>query len=1065
MACFCISDNPGNPVLKFFHQSVELLKGIPRIPWENKLLSRNLQNHWRNLVVAALLVAGVAMALLTSCSGGVKKGGSLGWTVDIVAGAKQVALPKRPFANPVEIFVKDPNGSPVIDATVEFRLVDESLIGKENITQDVIDKAWNTPSAAQTSSDAAVRTAAIAAAKAAGKDAKKAEADIEERVGRIDQFEQRTDRLGRAKVWVIAPMAFNKNVAILAKAGADISASYSYAVLSTPDLKEGSRLYLSTTNEKKEKAGAEFDIWITIADSEGKVASSFEGFRRLKIESAPSTSWAGFAPEFPNGEIDCVFSGGRCLVPRGPFKLRVPQNVNFKLSFVDDSVKAIEDYIQVTPDTERAHIVVKDKSGRPEDGAKVITKIEMPAGTNAQYTSAWIDANGNYLDEVTTATWSIDSERLETGLTPKINNATTGPAFGQIINFSPLKTGTGFLTVSAENKQLLSPISVVVPANEQTKWAFRINGQATGIGEIKAGTCVDVDIFASDDYGNINPNIKGEQFLTLTMENTESGPVLAKDAHWGDVTPLGQKLENRLIIMTEGLARSVQKACFYDATLNGTGTVAKPRLKVVGPNNKSNTDFVGYVDLDIVKNKPSRLMIMKGGKIDKDSENVCTRKTSEKLGDPCLVFVSGTTEKLRLALVDGAGNWIRDVKATWREENTSSGLPNMAISAATNASDDSSFVMNSSGTGSLVATGSGFSPEEIDQLGTTGQEISYQYEIVSEVPAKLTTELVGKTFATAGQDFEVRAFVLDAKGQIVRRKRVEQTFGREKYYRAEPFSLSPITNGSKAIFSSFNNCHMKNAYTKGALAPDDQITVTGSVTEGVLTLANQKLKLLRASGKYGAQDACEQTLQVSTTFLLDNISFTLSTNADNKYEVRAGDLSFVRIRSASNAEVGDTNDGSDMTMDPACVDNVQSRGCHVAIPTGKNRDIYVAGYDAYGNFIGNINSQFSWTNKLSADGLTENYLPSEALNPDPALIGTVGAKSIQVKLSAPATKNQSGAGTVTATTVGSNKTVTSTYFDFVSEVATDFITEFVEPDTQNPKVYWSSKNGTPTSPT
>ncbi|MFZ9520794.1 MAG: hypothetical protein ACO3A4_09975, partial [Silvanigrellaceae bacterium] len=275
------------------------------------MLSRDLRKDWRNLIAVTFVTAAAAFALLASCSGGVKQGGSLGWTVDIVAGAKQIALPKRPFANPIEIFVKDPSGAPVIDASVEFRLVDESLIGKENITPDVLAKAWNTESAAQTSSDSAVRTAAIAAAKAAGKDSKKAEADIEERVGRIDQFEARTDRLGRAKVWVIAPVMFNRTIAVLAKAGSDISQSYSYAILATPDLKDGSNLFVDTTGNKKEAAGAEFDITITIVDSEGRIASSFEGLKKMKLEAAPSTSWAGFAPEFPTGEFDCQFSGGR----------------------------------------------------------------------------------------------------------------------------------------------------------------------------------------------------------------------------------------------------------------------------------------------------------------------------------------------------------------------------------------------------------------------------------------------------------------------------------------------------------------------------------------------------------------------------------------------------------------------------------------------------------------------------------------------------------------------------------------------------------------------------------
>jgi len=249
---------------------------------------RDIQNIWKNLSVVAVVTT-LALFLLMGCSGGVKEGqaGNLGWSVSVVEGSKQIALPKRPYANPLEISVMDPSGQPVIDASVEFRLVDDTLVGKENITPEKvtltpekISELWKSTIAKQSSSNPAVRNAAIAAAREEGKDAKQAEADIEERVGRIDQFEARTNAKGRAKVWVVSPTFFNKTVVVLARAGAELSASYSYGVLQTSDLKSGARLFLSTNNQNKEKAGSEFDIWITIADSDGKIASSFEGYKK-----------------------------------------------------------------------------------------------------------------------------------------------------------------------------------------------------------------------------------------------------------------------------------------------------------------------------------------------------------------------------------------------------------------------------------------------------------------------------------------------------------------------------------------------------------------------------------------------------------------------------------------------------------------------------------------------------------------------------------------------------------------------------------------------------------------
>lgn len=1029
---------------------------------------RCFQNHWRNLGAVHLMAALSLLFLTLSCSDGVKQIPPLGWKVDVLAGSKQVSLPKRPFPNPVEVTVKDPSGQPVIEGVIEFRLVEESTLGgTENVSTDKIIEAWKNEAAALTSSNTAIRTAAIAAKKSSASGAAAPEVDIEERVGRIDQFDSRTNKEGKAKVWVIAPALFNKKIAVLAQAGPEDNASYSFALLSTSDLKEGSRLVLETANSNKEKVGKEFDITITIVDTEGRVASTFEGFRKLKIEASPSTSWAGFKPEFPNGEIDCQFSGGRCLVPRGPFRLRVPEKVKYRLSFADNLVNPIEGDIEATPDGERAFIAVKNFQGPPPVDSKPTTSLTLPAGTNAQFTAAWIDVNGNYLEEVAEATWNIDSVRLLSGLTPKLNSLSDAPAFGNLINFSPSKSGTGLLTVSAENKSLIAPIVVTVPAADQTKWAFRINGQDVGIAPIKAGTCVDVDIFASDNFGNINPNIKGEHTLTLTMESTDTAPVLAKSAHWGDVVNLTQTIVDRKVKFSEGLARSVEKACFYDAT-RPAGATAKPTIKVVGKSELNQVEFLGSLELDIAKNQPNRLMVMNANDpsdIGNNSRNSCTRETREEFGDPCLVFKFGlTTDKLRLGVVDVAGNWLRDVIVEWTDiPDGLGGTPNLTLTSGLTAADFSAVLVNKPGTGKLKAKALAgeLSPEEKAAMGFAAAEnnifIKYNYIAVSGDPNSLTIELPATI--TAGVDFPVSAVVRDASGARVETQLDSKltAAGNETFRFAKPFTVTPDDSAVRILS---NGCHTRNSPgdSFNSASFKDFFNVPGKITNGLLEFTGQSLKINRATQGVGFQAACVMQVKVESKF-----TGTPRKEVQALIQINPSTVKSIKLRGAANGELGDNNDGADLSVSGSCDNKPLIENCHVAIPKGKSRKLFVAGYDEFANFTGNVVSTFEWQNVKPIGAIIVQYEIEDTLQG----LSAAGSSVIDVQVipdkqegDADEFESESGGGVVIATVKDNNSIkVKSTFFDFVSEVAKKYIVDFISPDAENPQVFWSSIDG------
>ncbi|MEY4064048.1 MAG: hypothetical protein RIR26_256, partial [Pseudomonadota bacterium] len=963
--------------------------------------------------------------LVACSSGGVKEGGSLDWSVSILEGSKQISLPRRAFDKPILIQVKDSSGEPVIDAPVEFRLVDSELTGVDNIAVETLEKAWNTETAKLTSSDPSVRSAAVGPN---NQRTSKAQEFVEERVGRIEQSDLRTNKDGRARVWMVAPTYFNRRITVIARVGGEdgFGANYAYAFVSTSAVRDGTRLFITTTNAREEAVGAEFDIYLSVEDKEGRIAATYEGRKKVQIEASPKSSWAQFQPDFPTGVQECDFSGGRCLMPRGPFILRVPEQLNVKVTLLDDSMDPIEEKIIVNGTNEKAFLALKDLPGPPLENSKPLESLTIPPGKVVDLYAAWIDASGNYLGDAENAVWATDSERLALAM------STTR---GKKVTFAPRKTATGLLSVTEDNKQLIRPFPIIVPASEIASWRFRIAGVEPLLDEnlkeippvVKAGECVDVDVYGSDAYGNMVPNLNGESFLTLKIENADTDAVLAQDAHWNEGSA---ELIDQKIKFTDGLAKSVRKACFYDAT-HAAGTA--PQITVRGSNPITAKTLNGSIQMDIRKGLPKKIILTRADIPNATFDSaidVCNRFTAQNLNPsdsrgPCLILGprkfqqpvdendSATSDELlsqnfRAAVVDGAGNFIKYVKmiqVLGQDKSQEAKITPKMESLGTQQIEQYNILADRSSnlTRRMILSydESSNTLSAEDKKSIEGLTISYDYRVASRNPVSILPFFVyGENLnnrlgaITAGKKFRVRAELKDAQGASVSYKKNTVRSSRHvslDYDQLYPYNTSFSIETLK--FLSPDDCHLKEANQLASASGfgngmhqtviDSKDDIDSSkflplITEGIADLgAGVEFQLNRANT--GANAACETKMQMSIT--LDDNSNVRLIAPDVVVTVRAEPvISKIQLRSQPNNEGMNMNDLLECNIflsDIKTSSSFKSTQCHDVMTTSNTavgKTFYITGFDRFKNSTsGDPNVQadetveFNWVNSPTVE--------------------------------------------------------------------------------------------------
>ncbi|NBX16451.1 MAG: hypothetical protein EBR09_03695 [Proteobacteria bacterium] len=633
------------------------------------------QNLW-NLLISFSIFRASAAALLfwtivSACSPSVTSmdqlNQGLNWTSAVVEGGNPTAMPKRTLEAPVVVLILDANKAPVRDASIEAVLVD--LDPTENIEQalaaDVLQKKWE------------LKLTQSVAAKAAsgGASANSTQAsDDDEKLGRIEKLDARTDSAGKARIWLRASTLFNKTVRLIVRAGQSgvFGASYASTVIKTNDYKSGAKISIKTDNDRKEKAGVPFEMSIVILDNEtGAALKNFEGTHTINIDATPSSSWAGIAPSFPKGEINCKFTGGQCILPRSPFTLVKPEELSVKVSFKEGVVPTLEnEKILVTPNGEKHSLVLKNHAGALRDDSLRILAISKPAGEETSLTAAWIDAAGNYIDDASNVVWSIDNAQLLIG-TNFSGNPTT-------VNFKPLKTGIGYLELSAEGKKTLNPVKLTIPSGPFIKWGVRINNLDNSP-TMTAGSCVTVDVFAADALMNANSEVNFNAIpLRLEIQNGDLQPYVAKRAHF-EGAGAGQYIRTLPVKITNGEASGVEKVCLFDAktTINPKVIVSTATGATPDPKYPSLLSFTGLSDrITVNKGIAERLGLVFN---DGSEKHVCWTYDSTKYldkDDPCIAdefFQSGSPSYLELkpVLFDAAGNVVGAPQSNWQQFHNS----------------------------------------------------------------------------------------------------------------------------------------------------------------------------------------------------------------------------------------------------------------------------------------------------------------------------------------------------------------------------------------------------------
>ncbi|MEY4065939.1 MAG: hypothetical protein RIR26_2147, partial [Pseudomonadota bacterium] len=1033
---------------------------------------------------------------LLSCSGGVKEGGNLGWTVGIAAGSGQTVLPRRPFKDPVEILLKDSSGNPVGDASVEFRLVESSLLGSEAPTNSDIEKAWNNPAAEMTSSDAAIRIKAISKANESRTAGTNTGESIEDRVGRIDQADTKTDAQGKARAWIIAPSLFEKTIALVAKVGntGDFEATYSYAFLNTSDVRTGAKLSLNTTNNNVEMAGTEFDIWLSVTDSDGRPAISINGRKKITFNAQPKNSWAGFTSRFPVGDFDCEFAAGRCLVPRGPYLLRVPGEMPVRVTVQDNTISPMETNILVKSDGVKSSLALKNMFGPPSQLTQQIQQLSLAPGAVVELYAAWIDANGNYLMDVTSATWQISSPRLALGM-----SGTSGAS----ITFAPKQTGTGILNVISDEGQLLSPVPVVVPANEAKSWRFRINNadlpKDSNYKDIpptlKAGECIELDIYASDAYGNVVPTVKGEISVTLKLENTSTGVVLDRDSNWQSAS---NAVLDKKIFFYEGMAKSVQTACFRDGT-QPEGS-KPPQISATSIHPLTTGTLSGQLQVFVQKNVPKRIVLMRatsGTAIFDDSVNVCTRATQRQGGvNPCLILTAKEAEQFRAAAVDDEGNFIKYVKINIDGGNFLTVAPptETALTSGSQTATASLYTITPTTASPNILTmkisydeqSGTLTSDDLKTMDTSGlTSISYDYRVVSKEPVVLKTILRDSAtnaeliWLTAGRKFQITAQMLDEDNTPVlyRKERVQTWNASQDYDRATPFK--PDISQVKAILSSGNSCHLNRSNNPSNVpfvnAPLDNYELDfpisarlPEVTSGEIKLGTEILFVLyRATNASNGSCSVNLSMEAKLEDKSKNWSKTLATQLSNPVSVEPETtIATMRLKSADD-NLGDDSNPTNCNRD---VNDYRFDACHETLQPSSERNLFATFYDPYGNYISAQNKavKFTWTN---TPGLTSaavysslsQYAPQDMVNYGLTNLGESSGYSFKILAShiADTGKSLGGAGFIEASYIQASGELkaTSKVFNFPTDTASSFVIDFLELNPSNPKqpkIYWSS---------
>ncbi len=163
-------------------------------------------------------------------------------------------------------------------------------------------------------------------------------------------------------------------------------------------------------------AGKQFRIQVTATDNDGNTSSDFTGAKTLSFSGSALASWGGVNAVIPNGDINCTFASGVCIIP-GPYLFAKGTGTEGNAASQAVSSIAIEQvlasgeagvvgiqasFFRSIPGAAMT-ILLTDKKGGPSAGALQLNPISNPEGIamNADqeygFAVAITDALGNFV--------------------------------------------------------------------------------------------------------------------------------------------------------------------------------------------------------------------------------------------------------------------------------------------------------------------------------------------------------------------------------------------------------------------------------------------------------------------------------------------------------------------------------------------------------------------------------------------------------------------------------------------------------------------------------------------
>jgi len=600
------------------------------------------------------------LALVASCKKAEKLQSdlTLSSTFEIIQGDGQVVLPKRDLPQPIIVKVTSKDQKPLTDAQVSFCLADLSNgVSVESTSLDeLIQRCQVVKGALRGLINLVTPKEGDLGAKNGVKQTP------EDRVGAIIQASSTTGISGEASVLLRAPSMYGKKIGLLVVIG-DLTGPLmgTIATFSTPFFGNGDSFSLESSGQGREKAGASFTLLIKAVDPEGLLISDFVGVRKFSIKNFVGPSWAGLQSKLPQDNFSCNFSGGRCVVPGGPWFISPAGKTSLKLVDLGDQGQKEQENsfnyevdVQINLDGHGQSVVIADRvdleGSSGGKGAVPISDVTLNPGDRMTLAAYLTDAGGNRIKLANDALWTVSNPNLNKSVPTK----TTG-SFEFVSNIS----GTGKITAIVSGAKD-NPIPIKIRPGSLDHWV--VSSEHNGIEE--AGVCFGLAIKGVDDKSNVIEDLDGSWQLILGIEGiSESGAAVAEVAHFKVLGSAFGKTIPTVATLSKGVASLAPKACFFDATDVSPKITVLSQTKTVPP-----IDVRGELPIKVLLGKPAGLGLLTAP-LSQTDQNLARNPCNPGLDtydNPCIALsVDDQGGRYYVIVTDLGGNAIQGTGATW----------------------------------------------------------------------------------------------------------------------------------------------------------------------------------------------------------------------------------------------------------------------------------------------------------------------------------------------------------------------------------------------------------------